>query len=350
MTRIYELAGLSDDNGHMGRRVPAGQILVPEKIWLKDDCIRWRMGRKPRMREVSRSMVNQFVHLSDANSVLRFSQEWGVLALSENMYSGSEAGRRSHLPGRELMEAGVEPVDAWRYYSKRAEALLNVAAALKLGRLGDRSDWDAFAMWVSHLSGPDRHGQFMQRLEASGDRDTFGMGFSVYSGNGTHEELLRFARRAIAREIGYWLDCWRKKRTPGVSDFALQWIDDQERWDLQIDYHGLLFPAIALQLALVLAEADSLYNCSGCGTPYIRPRERKRPKSGWANYCERCSEDGVAQRRAAEAYREKKAEAVRLRSAGTSVSRIAEQLNTKPARVRKWLEKGDKDAKSEARR
>ena len=57
------------------------------------------------------------------------------------------------------------------------------------------------------------------------------------------------------------------------------WIDDQQRWDLQIDYHGFLFAAIGLQLALVVAEAESLYSCSGCGVPYIRAREKKRPKS-----------------------------------------------------------------------
>ena len=63
--------------------------------------------------------------------------------------------------------------------------------------------------------------------------------------------------------------------------------------------------------------------------------------------CGRCSEDGVAQRRAAEAYREKNAEAVRLRSAGASLAKIAEQLNTKAAHVRGWVEKGAKDAKPE---
>lgn len=346
----HELAGFSDDNGRMGRQVPAGQIVVPQKIWLKDDCIRWRMGKSVRMREVSASMLNQFIRLSDADSVLRFSREWGVLALSDNLWTGSDPDGRFYLPGREELRSGNEPVVAWQYYSKRARALLNLAAALKLGRLGDRSDWDEFSMWVTDLSGPDLYRQFMQRGEAAAHQHTFGLCFSVFNGNGTREEQLRSARWAIAREIGDWLDCWRKKRTGGFSDFALRWIDDQRRWDLQIDYHGLLFPAIALQLALVLADADSLYSCSGCGIPYIRPRERKRPKTGWANYCEQCSKDGVAQRRAAETYRGKKAEAVRLRSGGASFSKIAGQLNTTVPRVRSWLEKGGKHPESQTRK
>jgi hypothetical protein len=172
------------------------------------------------------------------------------------------------------------------------------------------------------------------------------------------EERLRNARDNLAGEVTRWFDCWKKQEgsskkraiNGGVSDFALRWIEEQQRWDLSIDYHGLLFPAIALQLALVLADADSLYNCSGCGIPYIRPRERKRPKSGWANYCDQCSKNGVAQRRATEAYREKRAQAIRMHLGGCSVSEIAEQLNADMTRVSVWLEKGSKDAKAKTRK
>jgi transposase-like protein len=106
---------------------------------------------------------------------------------------------------------------------------------------------------------------------------------------------------------------------------------------MQIDYHGLLFAAIALQLALVIADADSLYSCSGCGMPYIRPREKRRPKPGWANYCTRCSDGGVAQRKAAESYRGKRAKAVQMHSSGVSLQEIAETLKTEASRVNGWL-------------
>jgi hypothetical protein len=205
-------------------------------------------------------------------------------------------------------------------------------------------------MFVSDLPRRGRHAQFLRQCEAAGVRHAFGLPFSIFSGNGTPEQELRLARRALAAETCAWLDCWKNKNAGSVSDFALCWIDDQRRWNLQIDYHGLLFPAIALQLALVLADADSLYTCSGCGIPYIRPRERKRPKSGWANYCDQCVTDGVAGRRAAETYREKRAEAVRLRSGGASVHEIAKQLNAEPGRVQKWVGKGGKDAKTKARK
>jgi hypothetical protein len=156
-------------------------------------------------------------------------------------------------------------------------------------------------------------------------------------------------RETIAAEIGHWLDCWKKDTKSGVSDFALRWIDDHGRWELRMDYHGLLFAAIALQLALVVADVDSLFTCSGCGIPYIRPRHRKRPKTGWANYCDRCAMDGVATRRATETYRKKRSQAVRLRSGGASIPEIAEQLNAESSRVRRWVKTGGEGGEKKAR-
>jgi hypothetical protein len=346
MINNYDLAGFPDENGNLGRPVPAGQIIVPQKIWLKDNCIHWKMG-KPRMREVSRSMLNQFIRLRDADSILRFATEWGVLALSDNLWIGNEPGGPSHLPGRHGIKAGAEPVFAWQYYAKRAQAVLNVAAALKQGKLGDMSDWDKFDAF---LLGPRKRERFMEWGYERMVQPNFGFALNIYNGLDTYEEHLEVARNAISEEIRAWLVCWRKDRTDHPSDFTLRWIDEKQRWDLQIDYHTQLFPAIALQLALVLADADSLYSCSGCGIPYVRPRERKRPKSGWANYCDQCSGDGVAQRRAAESYREKRSQAVRLHSGGTSIAEIAEQLKTDPARVRGWVKKRAEGGKTKTRK
>jgi hypothetical protein len=347
MSKELDLAGFSDANGLMGRPVPNGRIIVPEKVWLKGDCIHWRWGKYPQRREVSRSMLNQFIRLKDANAILHFARKWGVLALSGNLWTGNDPNGKHYLPGRQEIRAGVESISAWQYYSRRAQAVMNVAAALKQRKLGDMSDWDEFAFLFSE---PNHQQRAIQKAQERMERDIFGLGFSLFYGEGTNEERLKAARETIAAEITDWFDCWKRSSTRGISDLALNWRDDQQLWALEIDYHGLLFPAIALQLALVLADADSLYTCSGCGLPYVRPRERKRPKSGWANYCDQCSKSGVAQRRAVETYREKRAEAVRLRLEGSTVSEIAEQLNTEDARVSAWLEKGGKNANRKTRK
>jgi hypothetical protein len=353
MSGYFGPAGFLDNNGKLGRLVPTGRIVIPEEIWLKDDFVHWRMGTRPRTREVSPRMLNQFIRLTDGDSVLRFAKEWGTLALSDNLSSGADPSDWFYLPGRQSLKMGVEPIFAWQYYSNRARAVLAVAAALKLGKLGDLADWSEFGFLLLE---PSQLDSLTQSMEETLGHHHFGLGFTVVVGYGSNEERLENARGSIASEIGGWLDCWKKKGTKEttdagsqISDFALRWIDDEKRWDFQIDYHGLLFPAIALQLALVIAGVDGLFSCSACGAPYIRPRERKRPKSGWANYCDRCDKNGVARRRAVETYREKRAMAVRLHSSGTPISEIAEQLNTPVERVQTWLQTGRNNVKAKTR-
>jgi hypothetical protein len=341
MSIDWDLAGFQAEDGQMGRPVPAGLIKVPRNIWLKDDCIHWSKGEY-RLREVSRSMLNQFLRLKDGPSVLHFAQEWGVLALSANLSTGWAEGVPFFLPGRQSIRGGNEPVSTWLYYSRRAQATLNVAAALRQGKLGDIRDWGEFAVVF------DRSTQAKPCFElAPIERHTFGLGYSVILAK-TPENALEQARAGIAREVNSWFNCWKKSSDGDNSDFALRWVND--RWDLQIDYHGLLFPAIAMQLALVLADASSLYTCSGCGLPYIRPRGKRRPKSGCANYCDQCSEDGVAQRRAVDAYRGKRAEALRLWSAGASQTEIADRLGTDVGRVSRWVEQGGKNGATKTRK
>jgi hypothetical protein len=324
---ILEFAGFVDANGRLGRPVPSGHIVVPGRVWREGDSIRWRMGKTARSLEASKSMLNQFVRLTDSESILRFAKRWGVLALSDD--------DTVPRPGRRHMREGIEPIAAWQYYSRRAQAVLQIAAALKQDKLGDLNDWSRIGILVPSSGLTKSH---VESLKAMMDLPHFGMSFNLFAMGNSPEENLTLARQFVAVEVGKWLDCWKEEQTT-ISDFALRWNDVQRRWDLQIDYHGLLFAAVALQLALVVADADSLYSCSGCGVPYIRSRERKRPKCGWANYCEQCSKDGVAQRRAVESYREKRVQAVRMHSSGIPVQKIAEQLNSNATRIRGWLKK-----------
>jgi len=300
-------------------------IWVPEKVWLEGETICWKMGAAARFREVSEELLDQFLHLTDGKSILQFAKNWGVLRL---------AGKKRLRPGRIEMKAGREPVAAWQYYVRRAAAVLNVAAALKQNKLGDLSDWGEFAMPVGEGGLTSEN---LRALEATISRLNFGMGYSLFVQPAGREGALERARDAVASEVRGWMDCWKQEQDGELSDLVLRWNVAHQRWELQVDYHGLLFAAIALQLGMAVADAECLYSCSGCGMPYIRARERKRPKSGWANYCDRCDQGGVSKRRAVESYREKKATAKRLHLSGVPVEQIAEQLNTKVERVRGWI-------------
>jgi len=81
--RDWDLGGLTDINGNLGKPVPSGQVLVPGKINLQGDAIRWELAGLARWQEVSRSTLNDFVKLweLDSAAILRFAKKWGVLAM-----------------------------------------------------------------------------------------------------------------------------------------------------------------------------------------------------------------------------------------------------------------------------
>jgi hypothetical protein len=58
----------------------------------------------------------------------------------------------------------------------------------------------------------------------------------------------------------------------------------------------------------------------------------------------------VAQRRAVDAYREKKAETIRLDAAGTPADEIARKLGTPLSRIRKWLGQENPTGKKQRKR
>jgi len=323
--RDWDLGGLTDINGNLGKPVPSGLVLVPGKIELVDDALPWELAGPARFQEISRSTLNQFVNLwnEESVSILKFAKNWGVLAIKTIKGKDSVLYR----PCGESMSEGSDPIHAWRYYSRRANAVLNIAAALRQDKLGDVADWGVIATID----------ETREAFKAAMETHRYGLGWHMFPKPYPGRNILEQGRHIIAREVGSWLSFWREDRMQGLADFTVEWNLDSSRWELKVNYHGFLFAALALQLALSVAGADSLYTCSGCGAPYVR--ELKRPKPGTANYCPKCSKKGVAQRRAVDAYREKKAEAARLEVAGIPVDEIAQKLSTPLSRIRKWLGK-----------
>ena len=309
---------------------------MPGKIELEGDAIRWKLAGAARWQEVSRSTLNEFVKLweSDSAAILRFAKKWGVLAMQPAKVKGKELYR----PCGESQTEGSDPIAAWKYFSRRVCAVLNIAAALRQDKLGDLADWGIIA------SIDDTEESFNTAYE----KHKYGLGWYLFPKPAPNRNPIEQGRQMIATEVASWLSSWRAGRIQGISDFAVQWNPGSARWELQVDYHGFLFAALGLQLALSLAGSESLYTCSGCGFPYVR--ELKRPKPGTANYCPKCSEKGVAQRRAVDAYREKKAETLRLAAAGASADEIAQKLGTPLSRIRKWLGKESPTGKKQRKR
>ena len=327
----WDLGGLTDAGGNLGKLVPSGHVLVPGKIWLEDDAIKWEIVGSSRFQKISLSTLNEFVKLWDLDpaAILKFARKWGVLTMQR------VGGKITPLyrPCGESKTEGADPIAAWRYFSRRAYAVLNITAALRQGKLGDLADWHVIA------ADPTK-----ESIKAAIEEHKYGLGFYTLTPTRPNVNLVDQRARSIESEVEMWLASWRRERMHGISDFRVIW--DGERWELEVDYHGFLFAALALQLTLSIVGADSLYTCSGCGVPYVR--EVKRPKPGTANYCPKCSAKGIAQRRAVETYREKKVQALRLDAVGTPPKEIAEKLSTPLSRIKKWL--GKEEAVEKKRR
>jgi hypothetical protein len=331
---------------------------VPGSLELEGDLLVWKFAQGSAYR-MSRGILNDFVELwkgtpedetirpvadsadtpTQANTkheeyrktlearlpaargrTLRFARKYGLLGFDRDPIRQLEAfvsdgraarGNRGALSqvanlAFQFDPEGAEPLRTWWEVSRKACAFLNIAAALKLGRLGDSADW---VVIHPHL-GPEVF-----------RRPFLGVGAARFW---LGAELDRWIVRARIRPCLTW-----KEDVPVFS------------WQLgmKLPRPGPLFSQLVLQLLLTIGNADSLYFCSGCGLLYGRPKGYKKPNSGEANFCPVCGRE-EALRQANRRLHKKRIEARRLNANGFSVKEIAQRLDTTPESVGNWLKKG----------
>lgn len=323
-SKIWDLAGFTDRNSKLGRPVPGGLIAVPFNIALSPDRCKIVWGRRPdqakqpvRHAKPDREMLRHFVQLwqKTPKTIVAFARKWGVLNLNKD--------------GRPCRPIGPsdwsEPIESWRYYSRRAQAVLNIAANLRLGKLGALDDWSALRETASRtgdlLPELDRVEPFLLTMIA---RTEYPFGEEKGT-NPKFERSVKLEKLCLGMEVTLWLRLGRVSFTVAHEDPG---------WTLAMDYNGCMLAAIALQLALVLAEVEALYRCSGCQEAYVRTK--KAPKPGQANYCNKCGRQKALQR-ADQKRRAKQAEARRFAEEGMSVPDIAGILKSTQLTIRRWI-------------
>lgn len=285
MAQDFDLAGYSDLEGRLGRPIPSGHVLIPGNIWLDGHELNWHLSPNvrfhPRSRTPSPKLLNEFVKLWKApDRILPFAKKHGVLW--ENAH---DVEAREHL-------------SEWCRLSRKVSALLKIGAQLELGNTRiDRDEWMEVGLfetrYLDQLTAP-RNARAQLRLE-------------------------------ISRE---WL--------PNCG-FSMRWNRERARFELEIDYRGAMMNAVGMQLALTISNSDSLYICSGCGEPYARSRDKRRPKPGESNFCDNCGTE-AALRQADKRRKAKVAKARQLHTEGVVVEEIAKQLDAKITSVRRWVQ------------
>jgi transposase-like protein len=318
----WSVAALTDLAGKLGRPISADELRIPARIDLNaaGTHLVWSYGAKSKSVKPSHAILDEFVRLwnESPESILRFARKWGVFQLDED---GSPC--RASAP-----ENTEEAIETWRHFSRRACAVLNIAANVNEGKPGPIPEWEQLSAlpWLRGRALEDLRG----RLSLLGIHAERGAAAIVIPDLARKEQLDSRQEKAwLALEVLLWL-------TLGKAGFAIN-LNESGRWALVVDYRGCVFSAIAMQLTLAIAGAESLYTCTGCGMPYVRTK--KLPRADQANFCQRCGRD-EALRQADRRRREKMAEARHLASGGASVAEIAAKLETKPVSVLRWLKKG----------
>jgi hypothetical protein len=209
----------------------------------------------------------------------------------------------------------AESLQTWRFFSRRARAILNLAARLQQGKKGTAKQWEPLGELRSVIG---TRGIKYLSDEAPGLSWLIAeRGFPR-----PEDQNLKIQRALLAYEITIWLKLGRVGFVAGPGIF-------------EIDLHLCMFSAVALQLALMIAGTNRLFTSSGCGYPY--PRTKKAPKAGQANFCQHCGREAL--RQADQRRRKKMADARRLNERGLSISKIAKQLGTKITTVEGWIKK-----------
>lgn len=323
--------------------VPCGDLAVPVRIELNDkkDGLLWfpQDGLKSVVPDMH-DLLDGFVSLSGTQTPTRFlnyARKWGLLYLSEQgtpcCWWGTTQRPRS------------EPLATWRYWAKRARAVLNIAESLKLrqpktGKRASPTDWEALDGLEGRVGGDvfddlRRHYGIIE-------------GYARYGTQDSHAWDLQTEHLKLAREITLWKQLGRlgvglNEATWRLEDKTAfqQYLDSPDiAWRLENDYRGFLFSAIAHQLVLTVI-GKKLFICSACGETY--QREGKAPKRGERNYCERC---GLRATMYAATERKQKriAQAQLLHQKGKSAEEIAKLLQIRGSKrstpvqtARRWL-------------
>ena len=299
----WELGGLVDVNGRLGRALPGGRLLVPAKVELRDGYLEWEGCARTTVPSVD--MLKQFVGLAVVPdvSILRFAQRWGPLFQRLGECDWEEAARDGSMPEgykrthyhdpdrydrhacrwylfEQGIQGGRESLRIWRKYARRARGLLRIAAALNGGDprspTGDRHDW-----------------QSMLEVEEHPDSTIDDMGYD-WRDRGD-------ARFLLSQGLDWWLYLAGSRPSLALGSSR----------PITLDGDGL-FGAIGLQLSFAASRSRGLALCATCGSAFS-PR---RLQTGRAAYCSRCGPK-AARREASRRYRERQS-SVRKQARTTS--------------------------------
>jgi hypothetical protein len=285
--------------------VEPSYIPVPGEVELDGDRLVWRgvVAGMERTEYSNKDLLDRFITLADADKrqILSYARKWGVLHICEHGLPAShnpqhfglspeqtieqcaplgwpEIPERFGIPeNEEDMEqlfSGWEPIDSWRSYSRDAQAILNIAAAIYNRKPREREDWERLAENADALVQADVSTQQKYLVQA--------VKRWLVAGNVRPDIVLTSVGRSKSNSVS--------EPRITLGGYGPAW--------------GHLFGALACQLMYAITRAKGLAFCDGCGNTSVPAR---RPRTDRRNFCKLCQKRGEAIRLASADYRERKA-------------------------------------------
>ena len=137
----------------MERPVATGCLVVPNVIEVDGGRLHWDIDddRPIEQPEPGQGMLNEFIALQDADDgqIGAYALRWGTLGICPHgkpishaaFTDGMVFGTRCRLLREETRFYAWEPLERWRYFSRQAGAILNLAARLHTDQPGRPEDW-----------------------------------------------------------------------------------------------------------------------------------------------------------------------------------------------------------------
>ena len=132
-------------------RSPQGCLVIPNVIEIDGGRLHWDIDddRPIEQPEPGQGMLNEFLTLQDADDeqIGAYARRWGILGVCHHGVPASHAAFANAVerPCRLLREEtdlyAWEPLERWRYFSRQAGAILNLAARLHADQPGRPEDW-----------------------------------------------------------------------------------------------------------------------------------------------------------------------------------------------------------------
>jgi hypothetical protein len=249
---------------HVDRRFPGDQWYHPEVVLHRDSLLWSYEGgpQEPINGAVKRVPLGEFAGLCDAPdaAILDFAQHWGVLAIcvhGKHTRHGP-VNRPSMTTGLfaacKLLRAATgeyrEPLDVWRTYSRRAQAVLKIAARLHLGEHGAAEEWHALD-YPNWEDGKSRYPEPNEPWSLEEERAFIGYEVTAWLHEGGVMPVLAWPATGPTLRFGA----------------------------------GTLFAALAVQMFWTVSRTSSFALCSACGVAFL---PKRRPNPNRHAYCQKC--------------------------------------------------------------